>query len=202
MDLIFSSTTQLFHFCETGNEENLGEIARLTMSINCEGPIYLTDKIIDFAKEGGHVIFVSSRYGLVKFKNSERREQFMEYEKITKEKFNELKEQFLISSDQKSWENDGWINDYPLDNAYSISKMFLNLYVRMLNDSLKRKNKNIKVNAVHPGRASTEMGGPNAPYDYYYAAQFPVLLAEFSSSKDESLSGNFYFEDKLHYFYV
>jgi len=126
----------------------------------------------------------------------------MEYEKITKEKFNELKEQFLISSDQKSWENDGWINDYPLDNAYSISKMFLNLYVRMLNDSLKRKNKNIKVNAVHPGRASTEMGGPNAPYDYYYAAQFPVLLAEFSSSKDESLSGNFYFEDKLHYFYV
>jgi len=72
----------------------------------------------------------------------------------------------------------------------------------MIDKRLKEQKRNVKVNCVHPGWCKTEMGTERAPNTYLYGAEPPIWLSEFTSERDDSLSGNFYYEKTLSQFYV
>ena len=186
---------------EKGDEENLLELIEKTLKVNLHGQINLTESLLELINEGGHIINISSSYGVLKM-NSKIKQRLLDFQNIDDEKFLNLHNEYLESTRKKTWEEDGWLNGSKLNNGYSISKAFLNLYTRMLDHRLKLKQINIKVNSCSPGHCRTDMGGQNAPKSALEGADTPVWLAHFSSENNESLSGNFYRDRLLSSYYI
>jgi NAD(P)-dependent dehydrogenase (short-subunit alcohol dehydrogenase family) len=190
-DILINNAGVCYH--EEGDEENLLEIVNKTLSVNVKGQIDLTESLLELIRDGGQIINISSSLGVLKM-NKKIQERFLDIENITEEKFLLLQNEFVESTKKNTWEDDGWVNGSKLNNVYSISKAFLNLYTRMLNKRLNIIGKNIKVNSCSPGHCRTDMGGPNAPRSALEGADTPVWLASFPTQKDESLTGNYYRE--------
>jgi NAD(P)-dependent dehydrogenase (short-subunit alcohol dehydrogenase family) len=190
-DILINNAGVCFH--EKGDEENLHDIAEKTFNVNVKAQIDLTESLLELIRDGGHIINISSSLGVLKM-DKKVQERLLDIENMTEQKFLALQNEFMQSTINNTWEEDGWVNGSRLNNIYSISKAFLNLYTRMLNKKLNSIGKNIKVNSCSPGHCRTDMGGPNAPRSALEGADTPVWLTDFPTEKDESLSGNYYRE--------
>ena len=187
-----------FSYCETGDEPDLLEITQKTFEINLYGPIKVARGLQNVIREGGHIINTSSRYGIIKKISEEKRRALNNLDGMNFEKFQEYIDDFLASTKKKTWIQDGWVNEKPLDNAYAISKMMLNLFTRLHDRQLKNEGKNIKVNCIHPGWCRTDMGGPNGVKTYLEGAEMGFWMAtNFNNEeRNDSNSGNFYMDFK------
>jgi carbonyl reductase 1 len=80
-------------------------------------------------------------------------------------------------------------------NAYRVSKIAMNAYVRILARELAGDPRKILVNAACPGWVRTAMGGSGAPRSPEQGAKTPVWLALLPPG--ESRSGGLYRDETL-----
>ena len=85
-----------------------------------------------------------------------------------------LTEAFKISFKNKTTDKDGWCI-----NTYSVSKMVVNTYARVLSLRKEIEDNDISVYAAHPGWVKTDMTGPEAPLSVEEGAVNEVFLLDF-----------------------
>ena len=162
---------------------------------NVWGLIDLTEEALPIIKYGGHIINMSSRLGQLRFSH-QLQERFLD-EHLNLDKLHHLYKEYHDSYLKDNLVKDGWDDKNQHYGSYSISKVFVNAYTRILDHRLKKKGINIKVNSVCPGWCKTDMGGEDAPRHPIKGAETPVWLESFPEEKNDSLSGNFYADKKI-----
>ncbi|XP_031482710.2 (+)-neomenthol dehydrogenase-like [Nymphaea colorata] len=133
---------------------NKYELARSCLETNFHGTGRLTKALLPLLRPSSHkprIVNVSSRYGLLSLlRDEELRKQLCDTANLTEEKIDEVLDMFL--EDVKSEKGmDRWPIEFP---TYSISKLSLNAYTRLLALQLHDK---ACVNSVHPGYVRTDM---------------------------------------------
>jgi len=98
-----------------------------------------------------------------------------------------LTEAFKISFKNKTTDKDGWCI-----NTYSVSKMVVNTYARVLSLRNEIENNDISVYAAHPGWVRTDMGGPSAPLSVEQGAVNEVFLLELPDGINRNYQGKYF----------
>ncbi|XP_049387940.1 salutaridine reductase-like [Solanum stenotomum] len=123
------------------------ESAKLCLDTNYHGVENVTEVLLPLLQNSPspRIVNVSSRRGaLNRMPNEERRKELGDIENLTEDKIDEILQNFLHDLKQDSLEVNGWQMMLP---AYSISKLSLNAYTRVL----ARKYLKMCINCVHPG---------------------------------------------------
>lgn len=165
-----------------------------TFQTNFWGMVNLTESLIPVIKEGGHIVGMST--ALAKFKLSKRlNEKFLD-ENLSVYDLKSLYEEYMPLFIENKIAGSEWDDKQPLYGCYNISKLFLNSYTILLKNRFKRENKNIRANCVTPGWCKTDMGGEEAPRTHLKGAETCVWLESLPTDRDDSLSGNLYYDKK------
>ena len=174
-------------------EKRLKEIEQ-TFQTNFWGMSELTESLIPAMQDGGQIIGLST--ALAKIKLSKRLNEKLLDENLTLEDMKILYEEYKPFFVNDQIPKSEWDDKNPLYGCYNVSKIFLNAYTILLKNRFSRAGKNIKVNCVTPGWCNTDMGGSDAPRSSLKGAETCVWLESLPTEKDESLSGNLYFDKK------
>lgn len=102
--------------------------------------------------------------------DEQRRKELGEIETLTEERIDKILQQFLHDVQENAIEANGWQKMLP---AYSISKVSLNAYTRLV----AKKHPNMCVNCVHPGYVNTELNWHTGPMTVEEGARGSVMLA-------------------------
>lgn len=102
--------------------------------------------------------------------NEQRREELGDIEKLTEDKIDAILQQFLGDVKEDAIEMNGWQKMLP---AYSISKVSLNAYTRILAN----KYPTMRINCVHPGYVNTDLNWRTGTMTVEEGAQGPVMAA-------------------------
>lgn len=200
LDILINNAA--YSHCENGEEPDIEEITKKTLDINFYGPMNLSKALLPFMNPGGHIINTSSRYGIIKLLSEDKKKVLSDLNELNYEKLESLIYDFVESSKRRTWKEDGWINEKPLDNVYSLSKIFLNAFTRLFDQEIKKKGLNIKINCFHPGWCKTEMGGPNGELTYLQGAEMGYWLCKFPKERTDDNSGIFYMDYQKKEFFV
>jgi NAD(P)-dependent dehydrogenase (short-subunit alcohol dehydrogenase family) len=165
-----------------------------TFRTNVWGLIDLTEEMIPYIKDGGHIVNMSAELGFMTF-SKKFKERFLD-PSISYEVLEELYRDYHDAYVDNKLDETGWQDNKKQYGCYPTSKVFVNAYTRMLSKRLFSGGNNIKVNAVNPGWCNTDLGGSGAPKDYLKGAETPVWLASFPEEKKEELTGGFYSDKK------
>ncbi|PHT68908.1 hypothetical protein T459_28395 [Capsicum annuum] len=112
-------------------------------------------------------LFEVSRLSLV---TEERRKEPGDIENLTEDKIDKILQKFLYDLKQDALEVNGWQMMLP---AYSISKVSLNAYTRIL----ARRYPKMCINCVHPGYVNTDINWHTGTMPVEEGAEGPVKLA-------------------------
>ncbi|XP_049353934.1 short-chain dehydrogenase/reductase 2b-like [Solanum verrucosum] len=102
--------------------------------------------------------------------NEERRKELGDVENLTEDKIDKILQNFLHDLKQDALEVNGWQMMLP---AYSISKVSLNAYTRIL----ARKYPKMCINCVHPGYVNTDINWHTGTMPVEEGAEGSVMLA-------------------------
>lgn len=127
--------------------------------------------LLQLSPGGARIVNLSSlRSELRRVPNEERRKVLGDVENLTEEKIDEIVESFLCDLKEGKLEANGWQTMLP---AYSISKVTLNAYTRLL----AKKHLNMCINCVHPGFVNTDLNWHTGTLTPQEGAQGPTMLA-------------------------
>jgi carbonyl reductase 1 len=146
-------------------------VARRTLDVNLFGAIRVTDALLPSMRGGGRVVMISSGMGDLSGVRGELRRR-IERPELQRSELVALAESFIESVAAGTHTREGWPSD-----AYSVSKILLNAFVRVLARELGRDSRRILVNAENPGWVRTRMGGQSAPRSVEDGARTAVWLA-------------------------
>ncbi|GKB14821.1 glucose/ribitol dehydrogenase [Tanacetum coccineum] len=125
----------------------------------------------EFRAGGGFNWNVTSNGGdLKRLHNEKLKEELQDIEKLTEERIDEIIKWFLSDFKNANVQENGWPSAV---SAYSVSKIALNAYTRLM----ARKFKNIIVNCVHPGYVVTDMTSQTGYMTVEEGAKGPVMAA-------------------------
>jgi carbonyl reductase 1 len=147
------------------------KVARRTIEVNFVGAVKTTDKLLPLMRPGGRIVMMSSTMGELSCLGKELRERFGD-PALGRDALMKLATGFADEVARGTHVKSG----YP-SNAYRVSKVAMNAYVRILARELMDDPRRIKVNAACPGWVKTKMGGPSAPRSIEDGAKTPVWLA-------------------------
>ena len=150
------------------------DVCNTTFEVNVNGTINFTEYMLknDMINKSGKIILVGSIAGhLNRLKNEELKNGFKNSKTV--EELLNMGELFKKSIINDSVEKDGWCK-----NTYSVSKMIVNSYARVLALRDEIKNNDISVYSAHPGWVKTDMAGPKAPLTIKEGAETEVFLLE------------------------
>lgn len=102
--------------------------------------------------------------------DEQRRRELGDVETLREERIDEILQQFLHNVQGNAIEANGWQKMLP---AYSISKLSLNAYTRLV----AKKHPDMCVNCVHPGYVNTELNWRTGTMTVEEGARGPVMLA-------------------------
>ncbi|CAI0397325.1 unnamed protein product [Linum tenue] len=105
-----------------------------------------------------------------RIRSDDLRKEFAEVESLSEEKLDEILKRFLRDFKENKLEAGGWSLMLP---AYSVSKVTLNAYTRML----ARRHPNMKINCVHPGYVNTDLNWHTGPMPVEEGARGSVKCA-------------------------
>jgi NAD(P)-dependent dehydrogenase (short-subunit alcohol dehydrogenase family) len=179
-------------------EQRRKEIIQI-FETNVWGLVYLTEDFLPLMEKqnSGNIINISSELGKIKLASKELMERFMD-EHLTLDKLRKLYHEYEHAYIEQTTEFEkAWKDDHTGYGAYPVSKMFLNSYTMLLARRMKKHDYNIKVNAVTPGWVRTRMGGDNAIRSVEQGAETPYWIGNFTTDRDDSLSGNFYRDKRI-----
>lgn len=144
-------------------------VARKTIDVNLLGAMAVTEALRPLLSGDASIVMVSSGLGKLSCMSSGRRRQF-ENPELSRAALIELTREFVQDVASSTHEARGWPG-----SAYSVSKVALNAYTRLLARDL--EGTNILVNSVCPGWVRTDMGGPGADRDVEEGARSIVWAA-------------------------
>jgi NAD(P)-dependent dehydrogenase (short-subunit alcohol dehydrogenase family) len=130
-------------------------VAKQTMDVNFFGAMRVTDVLGPAIRDGGNIVMVSSAMGELSALSPELQKRFLSAD-LDRTALVGLAEEFVSDVEEGHHAQRGWPS-----SAYRVSKASLNALARVLARELAPRH--IKVNAVCPGWARTDMGGSGAP---------------------------------------
>lgn len=148
-----------------------GDVARRTIDANFYGAMRSTDKLLPLFRPHARIVMVSSGMGELSCLGPELRKQFSA-PNLDRQTLASLVERFVSEVGAGTHAKSGFPS-----SAYSVSKVALNAYVRILARELSSDPRGILVNAACPGWVKTRMGGAGAPTSVADGASTPVWLA-------------------------
>jgi NAD(P)-dependent dehydrogenase (short-subunit alcohol dehydrogenase family) len=162
-------------------------VAERTLAVNLFGAMHVTDALLPAMRAGGRIVMVSSGMGTLSHVGQELRARF-EAPDLTRAQLLELMGSFVRGVAAGTHERQGWPS-----NAYSVSKVGMNAFVRVLARELAGDPRHILVNAADPGWVRTRMGGSGAPRSVEDGARTPVYLALLAA---EGPTGGFFRDER------
>ncbi|CAI0397327.1 unnamed protein product, partial [Linum tenue] len=127
--------------------------------------------LLQLSDSGARIVNVTSLRGeLCRIRSDDLRKEFAEVESLSEEKLDEILKRFLRDFKENKLEAGGWSLMLP---AYSVSKVTLNAYTRML----ARRHPNMKINCVHPGYVNTDLNWHTGPMPVEEGARGSVKCA-------------------------
>jgi len=175
-------------------ENKSSDTAREVLKTNYHGTVNLTENLIPYINQYGHIINVSSLLGTFMEISGKLKKRF-DKDDITTEELDTLEKEYYKAYDSNKEFELGWVNnqEWARINHYSISKIFLNCYSREL--AWRLLEKRIRVNAFTPGWCKTDMGGPNAPENISYGVQNTLFMCELKDNDDWTKSYCKFYKD-------
>lgn len=147
------------------------DVARKTLDVNFVGTMRVTDRLLPLFRPNARIVMVSSGMGELSSVGPELRRQF-EDPSLDRAGLVALVDRFVDEVRAGTHAKSGWPS-----NAYRISKLAMNTYVRILARELASDPRRILVNAACPGWVRTRMGGRSAPRSPEEGARTPIWLA-------------------------
>jgi carbonyl reductase 1 len=147
------------------------EVARRTLDVNFAGMMKLTDRLLPVLRPGARIVMVSSGMGAVSSLSPGLRAEVMS-PTLDRAALLAFADRFVADVAAGRHAKSGW----PA-NAYRVSKIAMNAYVRILARELAGDPRHILVNAACPGWVRTAMGGSSAPRSPEEGARTPAWLA-------------------------
>ena len=170
-----------------GNHHDLN-IHNAVLEVNVFGTINFTEEMLknDMINKKGKIILLGSMMGNLNYLSGQKIKN--EFKKATTyQNLIELTEAFKISFKNQTTEKDGWCI-----NTYSVSKMVVNTYARVLSLRNEIESNDISVYAAHPGWVKTDMGGPGAPLSVEQGAVNEVFLLELPDGINRNYQGKYF----------
>ena len=141
------------------------DVARRTLDVNFFGAMHVTDALLLHIPDGGHVVMVSSGMRELSCVDSALKVKLLD-SRITRDDLVKLMNGFVRAVGRGEHAKLGWPS-----SAYRVSNVGLNTLARDL------APRRIRVTAVSPGWARTDMGGRGAPRSAEQGAASIVSLA-------------------------
>jgi carbonyl reductase 1 len=148
-------------------------VARRTLDVNFVGTMRLTDRLLPLLRPDARIVMVSSGMGDISCLGASLRKEVMS-PALDRAGLLAFTDRFVEEVASRMHTKSGWPS-----NAYRVSKVAMNAYVRILARELKDDPRRILVNAACPGWVRTAMGGSGAPRSPKEGAKTPVWLALF-----------------------
>jgi len=123
-------------------------------------------------RQDGRIIVVSSIAGIIGQSYSEPLQKRILDPDVTEAKIDGLSDEFINHVIANTYKQNGW----PA-STYKVSKVLVNMYVRMLTRDYKSDPRNLFFAACCPGWVRSRMGGPNASISEEEGAETPGFLA-------------------------
>lgn len=159
--------------------------AEQTLFVNYFSVLSACEILYPILRDGARVINLSSSCGHLSFIPSDKLRKCFQNPKLTVEELSDLMNQYIEAAKQGIHEKD-WGN-----SSYVVSKVGLSaltkIQQRLLND------RDIKVNAVHPGCVDTDMSSHTGSLSIDEGAQAPLFLALDAA---DSVRGQYVWHDK------
>jgi NAD(P)-dependent dehydrogenase (short-subunit alcohol dehydrogenase family) len=161
-------------------------LAEQTMDVNFHGVVRVTDAFRPLLSSGGTIVNVSSGMGALSCLSADLARQFCD-PRLIRARLADLVEDFVRDVEEGTVGVRGWPK-----SAYSVSKVAVNAFTRILTREL--HGTGIRVNAVCPGWARTDMGGASATRTVAKGARSIVWSATRGA---DGPSGGFYRDGQL-----
>ncbi|XP_045456662.1 carbonyl reductase [NADPH] 3-like [Melitaea cinxia] len=162
-----------------------GVQAEETLRVNYFSVLSTCEILFPLLRNGARVVNISSSLGHLSYIPSEKLRQKFQDPKLTIPELSDLMRQYVEAAKQGTQAAE-WG-----DSAYNVSKVGLTaltmIQQRLLND------RDIKVNAVHPGYVDTDMSSHQGPLSIDQGAQAPLYLA---LDAPDSVKGQYVWYDK------
>jgi carbonyl reductase 1 len=163
-------------------------VARRTLDVNFVGMMKLTDRLLPLLRPNARVVMVSSGMGAVSSLGPELQREVMS-PTLGRDELVAFVDRFVAEVAAGTHAKRGWPS-----NAYRVSKIAMNAYVRILGRELADDPRHILVNAACPGWVRTAMGGSGAPRSPEEGARTPSWLALLPAS--DRRSGGLYRDEQ------
>ncbi|KFK36748.1 hypothetical protein AALP_AA4G164900 [Arabis alpina] len=177
---------------------NSVEFSHMVISTNYYGTKNIINAMVPLmrhASSGARIVNVTSRLGRLKGRHSKLeneavRAKLMDVESLTEETVDKTVSEFLIQVEEGTWESGGWPHSF---TDYSVSKMAVNAYTRVLAKELSERaeGKKIYANCFCPGWVKTAMTGYAGNISAEDGADTGVWLALLP---DQAITGKFFAE--------
>ena len=163
-------------------------IHNAVLEVNVFGTINFTETMIknDIINKKGKIILVGSMMGNLNYLKSSKLKSDFKKAKTYEELLN-LTLAFKTSYKNKTIDKDGWCI-----NSYSVSKMVVNTYARVLSLRNEIENNDISVYAAHPGWVKTDMTGPEAPLTIEQGTVNEIFLLELPDGINKNYQGKYF----------
>ena len=170
-----------------GNRTDIN-IHNAVLEVNVFGTINFTEAMLknDMINKSGKIILVGSMMGNLNYLNSSELKSKFKNAKTFQELL-DLTNRFKTSFKNKTTDKDGWCL-----NSYSVSKMVVNTFARVLSLRNEIENNDISVYAAHPGWVKTDMTGPEAPLTVEQGVVNEVFLIELPDGINRKYQGKYF----------
>ena len=158
------------------------------LEVNVFATINFTEEMLknEMINKKGKIILLGSMMGNLNSLNSSKLKKEFKNAKTYQDLFN-LTNAFKTSFNNKTIDQDGWCI-----NTYSVSKMVVNTYARVLSLRSEIENNDISVYAAHPGWVKTDMGGPSAPLTIEQGTVNEIFLLELPDGINKNYQGKYF----------
>ena len=168
------------------------EIVNTTFRTNFYGTVEFTEKMLHYITDSGKIITVTGSLGkLIRLESEELKKEFTN-PMINREMVFELAKRYHDDVVDGTYDKKGWPK-----LPYIISKLCLNVYIRIFGKDPEILKRGIQVYACCPGKVKTGMAGPHANRTPDEGSVCPCDLVYFPWTINPELQGNFFFDSKV-----
>lgn len=147
-------------------------VVRDTLRVNLVGAMHLTNRLLPIFRPDARIVMLSSGMGELSIIPSRALRDRFASPSLDRAGLLAITGDFVSAVEA----DEGDLRGFPR-SAYSVSKVALNAYVRILARELASDARRIAVNSACPGWVRTSMGGRSAPRSVEEGARTPVYLA-------------------------
>eukprot|EP01017_Pseudomicrothorax_dubius_P029251 TRINITY_DN3538_c0_g2_i2.p1 TRINITY_DN3538_c0_g2~~TRINITY_DN3538_c0_g2_i2.p1 ORF type:complete len:244 (+),score=43.57 TRINITY_DN3538_c0_g2_i2:111-842(+) len=154
---------------------------------NLFGTIELTEKLLPYINDSGKIIMVSSKMGSFSNVKSAEIRGKLESSDLTTLNILDYGREIVSEVRENKFNNEKWAK-----SAYSLTKLFLSLWVRVFAKSPEVISRKHQVYSCCPGWVRTDMGGPNATKSIKEGSECPLYLVNLPFTVNPGFQGQFF----------